>query len=453
MKFTPLNNQPNISNIGFESVSPSMQLDSRGFPHISWLDKKQGHNTINYRFWDGLKWSELEDSIVDRSEEEIVNSHNSLILENDSPIVAYSRKDIDGSLLTVSYPFEGGWIKSQLSVSYDTKWIGIASIYKLISSSSDSESSSSMDGGNLIISTLDSNGGLMIYKWSKSMGWDNISDFSDSIVDYSKFKIGSTNNMVGFCYLKDDSIYYNFFDTNSESWSFIDFDSVSNLNESIIDFDIDAYSNLDVGVLSLAWLSDGINNFYVRHTNVDSDGNQGIDDSSDTIVHERTKTVQSDTYIVNGFNSISVFNDAFKKPNILASGAETIFYYKDSVWEIDEVDINGSCDGFIPLSCKIKLDDEDNVKFSFSSNGGIYYFEHSEDDGFDMSSPSLVVLNANNLFLVNWKCNNLIGNELMCIYNNKSGDILRESLKKVAVVVNETYDPVCESSSSSSSSS
>jgi hypothetical protein len=613
MKFTPLNHQPNISNIGFESASPSMQLDSRGFPHISWLDKKQGHNAINYRFWDGLKWSQLEDSIIDRSEEEIINSNNSIILENDSPILAFSKRDVNGSLLTVTYQSEGEWIKSQLSVDYDTKWIGIVALieglaflssssssgsslgystsssssssssssnrhsssslgystsssssssswyystsssssslqYSTSSSSSSQEystssssissgdssssssngystsssssslghstsssssgeystssssnsssslssvgystsssssssgssvgysssssslvystssssssgsesssSSSSLDNGNMIVCTLDSDGELRIYKWSKSRGWSYIIGFTSPIVDYSTFKISSTNDVVGLAYLKDDSIYYNFFDVNSGLWSFIDFDSVAILNEDIIDFDADAYNNEHLCVLSLAWLSDSTNNFYVRHINVDSDGNQGVDDSSNTIVHARAKTVQSDTYIVNGFNSISVFNDAFKKPNILASGAETIFYYKDSVWGIDEVDINGSCDGFVPSSCNIMLDYEDNVKFSFGSNGGIYYFEQSEDDGFDMSSPSLVILNANNLFLTKWECGNLIGDELSCIYKNKSGDILRESLKKVVVVVNETYDPVCESSSSESS--
>ena len=138
MKFTPLNNQPNISNRGFESVSPSMQLDSRGFPHISWLDKKQGHNTINYRFWDGLQWSKLEDSIIDRSEEEIIHSHNGIVLENESPIVAYSKRDVIGSLLTIAYPSEGDWVKSSLSVSYDTKWIGIVPVIEGLEFSSSS---------------------------------------------------------------------------------------------------------------------------------------------------------------------------------------------------------------------------------------------------------------------------------------------------------------------------
>ena len=562
MKFTPLNNQPNISNCGFESVSPSMQLDSRGFPHISWIDKRHGHNTINYRFWDGLKWSELGKSCIDRSEEEIINSNNGIILENESPIVVFSKMDVNGSLLTVAYPSEGDWVKSELSVNYDAKWIGIVSstegvrfssssssssssyVYSTSSSSSSSEmystsssssnlystsssssslgystssssssnlystssslssnlystsssssssnlystssslsssnlystssssssekhssssssfghstssSSSSLDNGNVIVCTLDSDGELRIYKWSKSREWSYLSNYSSTIVDYYKFKMAIANDIVGFCYLKNDSIYYNFFNVDSDVWSFIDFNSVSIANESIVNFDIDSYNNEQICVLSLAWLSDGVDNFYVRHINVDSEGNQGVDESSNTIVHERAKTVKSSSYIVNGFNSICVFNDDLKRPNILAGGAETIFYCKDVVWGIEEVDIDGYCDGFVIANLNANINNESNVAVSFSSNGGIYYFDQSQDNGFEMSSPYLAVLNVKNVFLTEWECGNFTGSELSCIYSNKIGDILRESLRKVCVVVDEVYDPVCELSSSSSS--
>jgi len=298
---------------------------------------------------------------------------------------------------------------------------------------------------------LDSDGGLRIYKWSKSREWSYLSSCSSTIVDYYKIKIAVANDIVGFCYLKNDSIYYNFFNVGSDAWSFVDFNSVSIVNELIVDFDIDAYNNEQICVLSLAWLSNGVDNFYVRHINIDSEGNQGIDGSSNTVVHEREKTVQSSSYIVNGFNSICVFNDSLKRPNILAGGAETIFYYRDAIWSIDEVDIDGYCDGFVIANLNARINNESNVAVSFCSNGEIYYFDQSQDNGFEMSSPLLAVLNVKNVFLTEWECGNFTGNELSCIYSNKSGDILRESLKKVCVVVNEGYDPVCESSSSSSS--
>ena len=38
MKYTPLNNLPNISLSHLESISPSLKMDSNGYPHISWLD-------------------------------------------------------------------------------------------------------------------------------------------------------------------------------------------------------------------------------------------------------------------------------------------------------------------------------------------------------------------------------------------------------------------------------
>jgi len=451
MKLSPLNNQLNLSNNGFESFSPSMQLDSRGFPHISWMNKKLGHNLINYRFWDGLKWSSIENVNVDRSEENVVHSNNSIVLDSDNPIVCFSKKDVNGSLLTVSYRSNGEWIKSELLVDYVTKWIGIALIEEN-DTSSESESSSSDISNYIFVCTIDSDGLFNAYKWSKTIEWDYVSSFSDPIVSYSKIKIIQSKTKIGISYLKNDSIYYNFFDTESESWVFEDFDSISNVEESILDFDIDAYSNADVMVISLAWLSNGENDFYVRHTNVDSDGDQGVDDSLDTIVHERERTIQSNSYIVNGFNTISVFNDEFKKPSIMASGAETSYYHKDSVWNIEMVDVKGSCDGFTPKSCNLKIDKDQIVNLLFESNGEIYFFQNSQDSGFNMSNPQMVVFNTKNLFITTWQCGELPGNFISQTYNNKSGDIIKDSIRKVAIVVNDSYDPLFESSSSSSSS-
>ena len=64
MKYLPLSNEPNVSRSRLMSSSPSMQLDGRGYPHISWLEEKEGKNEVSYSFWDGLKWSYLGISAV-----------------------------------------------------------------------------------------------------------------------------------------------------------------------------------------------------------------------------------------------------------------------------------------------------------------------------------------------------------------------------------------------------
>ena len=72
----------------------SMDLDSRGYPHVVWVEQKNGHFDLVYKFWNGLSWESLEAEVLYRSDEDI--SYANLIVLNDEKIIIFSRKSNHG---------------------------------------------------------------------------------------------------------------------------------------------------------------------------------------------------------------------------------------------------------------------------------------------------------------------------------------------------------------------
>jgi hypothetical protein len=561
MKLTPLNNQPNISHSRFESVSPSMRIDSRGYPHITWLDKKQGHNEVHYSFWDGLQWGVREQSLVHRSEEEIVISKNGIIIDSDQPAIVFAKRKSEGSLLNLFTPFGGSWTENFLVTSYDTKWIGVertnrglnfsssssssleyssssssssweyssssssidsssssssidssssssSSIgnsssfssnsiqYSSIdssssssssignssssssssignssssssignssssSSSTDSSSSSSIDSNsssssssindtNIMVSTYDGEN-VRVYSVSDSQ-WLLLTTTVMSIDDIETMKMASCGNKLGFAYMESTSIKYNFFDVEINTWSFTEFQTLqaSVTNGNIIDFDIAGYNKEEDGILSIGWLNDTTSVFYVNHTNVDSRGIEGVDDSENTEVVNRIKNVQAENYIVYGYQRIAININSNHLPRILGSGAETTLYTKDNygVWSTLPIDIEGTVTGFVPNQLALQIYEDSGSEYAkvvFGNNqGDIYYFEDIGEDGFEMVYPDLVVLNQERIFITSWGCGKLEGEEVNCTYTNKTGDMLKEALNKTVIVIDDNEDPNC----------
>ena len=649
MKFTPLNSQPNISHSRFESVSPSMRLDSRGYPHIAWLDKKRGHNEVHYSFWDGLHWGVREESAVQRSEEEIMMSRNGIIIDDfDQPKIAFSRKAASGSTLTLSKPSQNGWSHSNLSVTYDTTWIGIVNVNRGFnfsssssssfgrssssssssfgissssssfgksssssslgesssssssrssesssssldsssssssssldssssssfssSSSSSADSSSSSSSQSSSSSSLDSSSSSSLVhssssssssssnssisnssssssslessssssldsssssssqssyssessssqssessrssssqssessssnsSSSSSSSLDSSSSSSSSSIDdtnvmvctydgttmrvysvsdfewillgqatftidgASTMKLASCGNKVGLAYQDSTGIRYNFFDVELNSWSFVAFQTLqASTTGNVVDFDVDGYNREETGILSVGWLDDTTSAFYVRYTNVDSAGFEGVDGTASTGVITRSKNVQAGNYIAYGYQKIAMDLDAQNLPRILGSGAETTLYTQDAArqWSIFPIDMEGASSGFVPNLLALQMHEESGTEYAkvvFDNNeGDIYYFEDIGEDGFELVYPDLVVLNQERIFTTTWGCGELEGDEVYCTYTHRTGDMLRESLSKTVIVIDDNEDPACGTSSSSSSSS
>jgi len=187
MKYIPLDNQPNVSLTRFESVAPSLKMDDRGFPHITWLEKKLGKNEVHYSFWDGLKWSYKITPLVYLSEEEIVSSSRALVLSREEqPVIAFSRKNSTGAVLSlVSY--SQGWDFNELSVNYDVGWVGVEKYLggKLVDFSSSSSSSSSLSSGSSSSSSNSSSSSSRDSSSSSSLSLSSLSSSSSSSRDSS----------------------------------------------------------------------------------------------------------------------------------------------------------------------------------------------------------------------------------------------------------------------------
>ena len=499
MKFTPLDNQPNVSRSRFDKLSLSMRLDTRGFAHLSWVEQKLGHNEVHYTFWDGLQWAQLGNGIVGCSEMDVLSSVDGITLDDDRPIIVFARNKSTGSSLNTSYINADGWLNSEIEVSYDVSWIGVTKTNRIVefssssgsigsnsssSSSSNSSSSSSLDSSSSS-SSIDSSSSSSIDSSSSSSSssyndsnlivcsygedtlsvysvhediWRELGQDTFSIEDFNSIKIASCGDKVGFVYQDENNIKYNFFDVDKEAWSFSSFQTLQSaiFSGDLVDFDIEGYYREEDGVLVVAWMEDRTSAFYIKNVCVDSNGVEFLQYGSSGTVVQRSKNVIAGDYISYGFRKIALLLNDVYLPRIFVSGLETMLYEQgiDGVWTGTGIDICGHSDGIYPLQIVAKLyqdDTEESIRVALNNFGDIYYFEQSEDTGFDMVYPYLVIMNAERLFLTQWHCGELVGTQIPCTYLDRVGDILCESLKKVTVVIDDGEDPLCFSSSSSSS--
>jgi len=191
MKYIPLNNQPNISRTRFPSISPSLQMDNRSYPHVAWLEEKLSSNEVRYSFWDGLQWAHKDGlAAVYRSEEEIVSSPNSLVLSPDyEPFIAFSRNGANGAILSLA-SYSDQWDFNELETDYDAEWIGVvrydrglefsSSSTSSAGYSSSSSSSSSSSEGYSSSSSSSSSSSMSNPSSSSSSSSQNISSSSSS---------------------------------------------------------------------------------------------------------------------------------------------------------------------------------------------------------------------------------------------------------------------------------
>ncbi|MFA7219283.1 MAG: hypothetical protein WC119_02105 [Synergistaceae bacterium] len=319
--------------------------------------------------------------------------------------------------------------------------------------SSESSSSSSLTDSNTIICTYSSDSRIRIYSSSLNT-WRTLGENTFEIDNIESLKISPCGNKVGFTYYDAQGIWYNFFDIDLSQWDFSSFQLLpaSIFDGNLIDYAVAGSAVEEQGVLSIAWLEDQALYFNVRMTTVDSYGTQG---SGSTTVFSKLKTAQTTSYIVSGFNKIGIALDDNANPQVFVAGAETNLFVKNIRWNKILVDIEGIGDGIVPsdLVCAIHSDSSKFKVFFVNANWDVYYFEGSDENGFNSVYPELAVLNGERAFLTQWSRGELEGTDIYCTYTNHAGDLLKESKSKVLVVVDDNEDPYCYTSSSSSSSS
>ena len=238
MKYIPISNRPNVSETRLTSISPSLRIDDRGYPHISWLEQQEGSNEVHYSYWDGLKWSYKGIPEVYLSESEITSSPDSLVLDgNNKPVIVFSRKSANGSVLTLA-DYGSKWDFNELEVTYDASWIGLIRYDRDIAySSSSSSSSSSVDS-----SSSSSSSSSEQYSSSSSSHQFYYRELRDTIINQNNY------NLIPFSLIAEQG-------------------TDANLDDSKIGFTIEA-SNSDY--LDYEAVIDRDNGYFNEEPNIDS---------------------------------------------------------------------------------------------------------------------------------------------------------------------------------------
>lgn len=510
MKFSALNNQLNVSRTRSESISPSLQIDSRNYPHISWMERKNGVNEVRYSFWDGSKWSYLDNVVVFNSEYDVIYSPKALVLSPDeNPIISFVRRTSDGSKLFLSdYDYEEKWNFNTLDVDYDVKWNGVirynrnieystsslsssssidssssSSTVKLSSSSSSVELSFSSSSSSLLYSSLSSSSSIDSNSSSSSSSFNDaiyfviaydetnnlfkIYSVTDSVWNLLGYKIANLSNFstircslagrkISLAFNDDDKIYYNFFDIDELSWSFASFKelSFSSSYGEIIEMTMQGYNIEDKGIIFFGWSSRDDNNSYLISVEVDDMGNENATDNIDPIiVSNKIDVITSDNYFVNGYRNLAMsYQDDYL--NLISVGAFSELFNINipslREWNNDIISIEGVSHGVAPKSVTME-----NKDIAISDNSGDVYYFKFENAGFAFpeSTPVIALMNEKWVHMSEYKNGLLKGEDVSDAYNTYFGSILKDSKRKILITVTEESNPPALYSSSSSSSS
>jgi len=452
MKYIPFKNQPNVSRTRYPSLSPSMKLDNRGFPHISWIEEKNGRNEIKYSFWDGLKWSYLSQSQIYISEEDVKSSPNSIILDSEEdPIIVFSRDMIYGSRISVA-SHDGTWIFNDIDVTYSIGWVGIVSKEQSIdSSSSSSDQSGTSDLYYVVVYDI-TNAEFKVYGVGSSLNL--VGSISESNNSFSSVRIDFCNFKIAISYVEDGSdIKYNFFDTVTNSWSFGSFNSLSPslLYGDIREIDIVGYSSYGNEKFCIGWLSETTDASYVNSALCFSDGSEapvnGVSYNVESSPFYISPSVSG--YIVNGYKKIGVTLGDGGEPIIVCLGVSSKEFIYDGVssWDVDQIDLGAVSNGNVFLY--LNIDFVSGIKIVFGSDSGdIYCFTSSLEESFPVANPDIFILNEGYYAYRLTDFSGSVGEYIGGLYNNFYGASLRDAKSPLMIVSN--LDMSASSSSSSS---
>ena len=455
MKYISLNNQPNVSGTRFQSISPSLRIETdREYPHLAWLDQGNDINIVNYSFWDGLKWSFYNIPKVYVSQEDIVFSPHSLVLDyNQKPSIIFSRKAGSGYRLSIA-TYDTEWSFNHLDVNYEVGWVGILNLNVLYNNSSSSSSLSLSTSSSSSILGIDhyavvydvTNSLFKVYAVNSAV-WTLIGSKSATVNDFSSVKIDMCGRKIGIGFVYDSyAIQYNFISIDDGTWAFLNFRNISasQLYGDILDMDLSGYYDSS-SLMEFAWISQSrpvgphaTSIFYVNSILCYENGTETPLDGISPVIESSNKDVDTD-YIVNGYKKIGICLESKEEPWIIAAGLKfKIFTYTGS-WAGEFIDIEGVSSGIVPLY--LKIDYSSNTKMSMAlDSGDIYYFEPISG-GFSISTPDMIIANPYWSYRSDFSVGILDGIDLPDTYGNLSGGILKDKGRPLYITANTSVPP------------
>ena len=446
MKYSQLKGQPNVLGTRRESLAPSLAVDSRFFPCLAYLEKGNGINTLNYSFWDGLKWAYNGTSKVYISQEDILFSPDSLILDNDNPYIVFARKIASGTRLSLAH-YTSEWIFNDLDVDYEVGWIGVTiSEVNLDHSSSSSSQSSETETNHYVVVYDSTNAKFRFY--NATSGWLEYSSKLALVDDFSQIKISSCGqSYVGVAYVYDSRIIkYNF--VNTSGWAISSFVSMasSQLYGSIIDMDFKGYFDNGKAYMTFGWLSRTLNTFYINseacyyNPSVPFTTTELPTDGINTVIESNDIDVISSNYIINGYGKIGLCLKGLN-PRLVAMGASAKIFTLDGTWSNDLIDISGISNGIVTDYLDVVYSDN-SVKISITADSGnIYYFESDSSETFPISNPNMILLSEEWGFDTYFYPEMLVGDNIPEAYDNLIGGILKDAKTPLLITSNHALLP------------
>ena len=329
-------------------------------------------------------------------------------------------------------------LSSSSSTSYSLSHSSSSSSSVLLSSSS------SMNDASYFVTVYDITNSLFKV-YSVSDVWRLMGSKSAILTNYSSIRVGSSGDNISIAYLDDTSIQYDFFDLYLEQWKFGSFTTLtpSTLYGDIIDMDMVGYNIEDDARCSVVWSSNTSSYSYLNGAICSEDGSfWEIDSSSYNIESSSIDVVASDSnYVINGYKKVGVsINNGLT--NIFATGSNSKLFSLTlgNTWTENLIDIEGISNGIV--TSDIRTEYNSGVKVVLASDSGdIYYFEPSVNSSFPLSTPEVVFISQKSGYKANYSLGLLSGDNILDMYDNVAGDILRDGKGPLLITSNKITPP------------
>ena len=225
----------------------SMDLDDRGFPHLAWVEEKNGYYDLVYKFWNGFCWESLETDVIYTTDSEI--TYSNIIAINNEINIVFIKKNTNNSTV--------GFVKInqviQEIVEYQANdfinWVGITK--------------DRTENERVYLITHEG-ASFKIYRFNDD-GLTLESTTSYDLTTFDKIKIGNTPNNLVIANNETTSIKFNFYNYSTNTWANANFVELSlSTVGDVSSYDIEGLSDSEkIGMTFLSHAS-GEKVYYVE---------------------------------------------------------------------------------------------------------------------------------------------------------------------------------------------
>jgi len=403
----------------------SMDLDNRGYPHLVWVEQKNGHFDLIYKFWNGLDWESLETEVIYRSDEDI--SYVNLVIASGKVLIIFLKKSDENSV------------------------IGFVKIDQVVEEIIEYETGGFVNWVSLITDTTEKKRPYVIthevYEFKVYQLTDEnliLKSLQSKVLDdFDNIKVSNTVDNFIIAINGEESIEFNFYDYTSNTWansSFIELSSSAVGN--VVDFDVKGLASSSKAGFTFLRNDTADQIYYVVSDSSGTETTLG----TNPIHQVSTSLTAPNGFSIGGFVNVSLSYESDFKPNIFVLGTQNIKLSYNGEWNSDIIGV--------PTKSESTVFIFNSFNIVTVSSGQIYFF-NLVDDAIVGEEVLISLLNAKEFIVSDWKKGALVPQELSFVdnYDNEVGDILRDALSPILVTASNEHPGYASSSSTSSESS